>query len=99
MPDVEVGVRKFCEQVARFLESETPIAITRRGETIGVYVPTPRKPVISADMTELREAADRLAAVLNDIDEEEFVAEFKSLVSRCPSPTRNTESDDGGGGA
>ena len=99
MPAVEVEVRQFCEQVARFLESETPIAITRRGETIGVYVPTPRKPVISADMTELREAADRLAAALNDVDEEEIVAEFKSMVSRCPSPIRNTESDDAGGGA
>jgi len=27
------------------------------------------------------------------------VAEFKSMVSRCPSPIRNTESDDAGGGA
>ena len=50
-----------------------------------------------ANVTELREAADRLAAALNDVDEEEIVAEFKSMVSRCPSPARNAERDDAGG--
>ena len=68
-------MREFREQIARFLESYTPVAVTRRGETLGVYVPTPRKPVRSADQAELRAAADRLAAVLSD--EEEIVAEFR----------------------
>jgi len=70
-------VREFREQIAWFLESDTPVAVTRRGETLGVYVPTPRKPVRSADQAELRAAADRLAAVLSDEDEEEIVAEFR----------------------
>jgi hypothetical protein len=30
-------------------------------------------------MTELRAAADRLAAALSDVDEEEIVAEFKQM--------------------
>ena len=77
MPAIKVGVREFREQIARFLESETPVAVTRRGETLGVYVPTPRRSVRAADMTELRAAADRLAAALSDVDEEEIVAEFK----------------------
>jgi hypothetical protein len=77
VPAIKVGVREFREQIARFLESDTPVAVTRRGETLGVYVPTPRKSVKSADMTELRAAADRLAAALSDVDEEEIVAEFK----------------------
>ena len=77
IPAIKVGVREFREQIARFLESDTPVAVTRRGETLGVYVPTPRKAVKSADMTELRAAADRLAAALSDVDEEEIVAEFK----------------------
>ena len=68
MPAIKVGVREFREQIARFLESDTPVAVTRRGETVGVYVPTPRKSVKSADMTELRAAADRLAAALADVD-------------------------------
>jgi UDP-N-acetyl-D-mannosaminuronate dehydrogenase len=71
------GVREFREQIARFLESDTLVAVTRRGKTLGVCVPTPRKSVRAADMAELRAAADRLAAALSDVDEEEIVAEFK----------------------
>jgi hypothetical protein len=81
MPAIKVGVREFREQIARFLESDTPVAVTRRGETLGVYVPTPRKSFKSADLAELRAAADRLAAALSDEDEEEIVAEFKK--ERC----------------
>ncbi len=79
MPAIKVGVREFREQIARFLESDTPVAVTRRGETLGVYVPTPRKSSQTADKTELRAAAKRLAEALSDVDEEEFVAEFKQL--------------------
>ena len=79
MPAIKVGVREFREQIARYLESDTPVAVTRHGETLGVYVPTPRKSVKSADQAELRAAADRLAAALSDEDEEEMVAEFKKL--------------------
>ena len=99
MPATKVGVREFCEQIARFLESDTPIAVTRQGKTLGVYVPMPRKSVESANLTEFRAAADRLADALSGVDEEEIVAEFKSMVSHYRSPTRNTESDDAGGGA
>ncbi len=79
MPAIKVGVREFREQFARFLESDSPVAVTRRGETLGVYVPTPRKSAQSADRTELRAAAKRLAEVLSDVDEDELVSEFKQL--------------------
>ena len=77
MPAVKVGVREFREQIARYLESDTPVAVTRRGETLGVYVPTPRKGVKSADLEELKAAADRLAAALAGMSEEEVAADFK----------------------
>ena len=70
-------MREFREQIARFPESGSPVAVTRRGETFGVYVPTPRKPVRSADQAELCAAADRLAAALSDVDADQIVAEFK----------------------
>ncbi|MGA3045030.1 MAG: prevent-host-death protein [Terracidiphilus sp.] len=79
MPAIKVGVREFREQMSRFLESDTPVAVTRRGETLGVYVPTPRKQVKPADVGDLKAAADRLAATLADVDEDEMVAEFKQL--------------------
>ena len=77
MPAVKVGVREFREQIARYLESDTPVAVTRRGETLGVYVPTPRKAVKSADLGELKAAADRLAAALAGMSEEGVAADFK----------------------
>jgi hypothetical protein len=79
MPAIKVDVREFREQMSRFLESDTPVAVTRRGETLGVYVPTPRKQVKPADVGDLKAAADRLAATLADVDEDEMVAEFKQL--------------------
>lgn len=77
MTTIKVGVREFRERIARFLESDTPVAVTRRGETLGVYVPTRRKRPKVAELSELKAAADRLASALADIDEEELVTEFK----------------------
>jgi hypothetical protein len=82
MPTIKVGVREFRERIASFLESDTPVAVTRRGETLGVYVPTPRKHPKTANLSELKAASKRLAEALADVDEEEFVAEFKELRRR-----------------
>lgn len=77
MATIKVGVREFRERIASFLESDAPVAVTRRGETLGVYVPTRRKQPRTAELSELKAAADRLAKALADVDEEELVAEFK----------------------
>jgi hypothetical protein len=88
MPAIKVGVREFREQISSFLESSVPVAVTRRGETLGVYVPTPRKSVRPAEIADLKDAADRLAAALRDVDEEDFVAEFKQLRRRGKAAVR-----------
>jgi hypothetical protein len=88
MTAIKVGVREFRERIASFLESDTPVAVTRRGETLGVYVPTRRKRPKTAHITELKEAADRLASALADVDEEELVAEFKELRRRGKAASR-----------
>ncbi len=36
----KVDIREFLEETARFLASDAPVAVTRRGKTIGVFVPT-----------------------------------------------------------
>jgi len=84
----KVGVREFRERIASFLESDTPVAVTRRGETLGVYVPTRRKRPRTADISELKAAADRLAKTLADINEDELVADFKRLRRRRKTPAR-----------
>jgi PHD/YefM family antitoxin component YafN of YafNO toxin-antitoxin module len=88
MATIKVGVREFRERIASFLESETPVAVTRRGETLGVYVPTRRKRRKTADLSELKAASDRLAKALADVDEEEFVAEFKQFRRRTKKTAR-----------
>lgn len=88
MTTTKIGVREFRERIASFLESDTPVAVTRRGETLGVYVPTRRKRPKSADLSELKAAADRLAEVLADVDEEELVSEFKQLRRRGKDAAR-----------
>jgi hypothetical protein len=88
MTAIKVGVREFRDRIASFLESDTPVAVTRRGETLGIYVPTRRKQPRTADISELKAAADRLAAALADVDEEELVAEFKQLRRKGESTTR-----------
>lgn len=85
MATIKVGVREFRERIASFLEADSPVAVTRRGETVGVYVPTRRKHPKAAELSELKAAADRLAKALSDVDEEEIVTEFKEVRRRGKS--------------
>lgn len=88
MTTIKVGVREFRERISSLLESDVPVAVTRRGETLGVYVPTRRKRSQTADLSELKAAADRLSEALADTDEEELVAEFKQLRRRGKGAAR-----------
>ena len=36
-----VGVREFRERLSEHLMSESPIAVTKHGLTVGYYIPTP----------------------------------------------------------
>jgi hypothetical protein len=82
MPTIKVGVREFREQIARYLESDTPVAVTRRGETLGVYVPTPRRHTKTAEAGELKAAAARLADAMADLSEDQIAADFKAWRQR-----------------
>ncbi len=88
MTTIKVGVREFRERIASFLESDSPIAVTRRGETLGVYVPTRRLRPKAAELSELKAAADRLAAALADVDEDDLVAEFRQSRRRGKAASR-----------
>jgi PHD/YefM family antitoxin component YafN of YafNO toxin-antitoxin module len=88
MQAIKVGVREFREQIARFLEADTPVAVTRRGETLGVYVPTSRKQIAPAHLSELKAAADRLAEALADVNEDEIAADFKQMRRRGKNAVR-----------
>ncbi len=79
MEAVKVGIREFRENLASYLlESDTPVAITRHGDTVGYYIPARRKREDS-DREALKQASSRLQRALaaQGISEEEILADFK----------------------
>jgi antitoxin (DNA-binding transcriptional repressor) of toxin-antitoxin stability system len=79
MATERVGIREFREKLSGYLESATPVAITRHGQTIGFYVPAQRHPD-EGDLEALRRAGDRLSAALSEagVTEDELVDDFKA---------------------
>lgn len=83
MKPVSVGIREFRENLASYLlESSSPVAITRHGDTIGYFIPA-RRSRSEEDRLALKEAAGQLAAILaqKGISEEELLQDFKRLRS------------------
>jgi hypothetical protein len=80
MPPAKVGIREFRENLSSYLESKTPVAITRHGATIGIYVPTKPKPR-QADMEALRAAGEKMQELIAaaGTTEEELLEDFKKL--------------------
>jgi prevent-host-death family protein len=80
MEAVRVGMREFRAKLAQYLlEAETPIAITRHGETVGFFIPV-RPKRTAAERAALKDAAERFDRLLADagVTEEELVADFKA---------------------
>jgi antitoxin (DNA-binding transcriptional repressor) of toxin-antitoxin stability system len=75
-----VGIREFREKLSSFLESATPVAITRHGETVGFYIPARRKRN-EADLDALRRAGEQLDYLIAaaEATEDELVEDFKEL--------------------
>ncbi len=84
MPPVKetakVGIREFRENLSTYLESPTPVAITRHGATIGIYVPT--KPKARQETLEaLRVAGEKMRELVAaaGTSEDELVGDLKAL--------------------
>ena len=80
MQTTKVGIREFRENLSSYLESKTPVAITRHGATIGIYVPTQPKPS-QADLEALRAAGEKMRELIAaaGTSEDVLAADFKSL--------------------
>ena len=79
MEAIKVGIREFRADLAEYISSNTPVAVTRHGQTVGYFIPTknPRE----ADIAALRQAGETLDQMLaaKGVDLEDIVAEFDSL--------------------
>lgn len=80
MEATRVGIREFRENLSSYLESTTPVAITRHGATIGIFVPTKPGPN-QADLEALRIAGAKMQRMIAaaGTSEEELMDEFKAL--------------------
>ena len=78
MQTTKIGIREFRENLSGYLESKTPVAITRHGATIGIYVPTRPRPS-QADLEALRVAGEKMQELIAAAGtaEDEIVADFK----------------------
>ena len=78
MQSAKIGIREFRDNLSAYLESATPVAITRHGTTIGFYVPAPRTPN-ETDLEALRSAGEQLDALIAaaSTTEEELAGDFK----------------------
>lgn len=79
MQTTKVGIREFRENLANYLESRNPVAITRHGSTIGIYIPTKPKPS-QQDLEDLRVAGEKVQELIAaaGTTEDEIVADFRS---------------------
>ena len=78
MDTTKVGIREFRSGLAEYIASETPVAITRHGQTVGFFIPTHGQ--ADADMAALKKASaelDRLLAA-RSVDIEEVAPEFEA---------------------
>jgi len=62
-------VREFRERISSFLESDVPVAVTRRGKP-SVSMFQQAESALIRGSSELKAAADRLAEALAGVDEE-----------------------------
>ncbi|MDR3479238.1 MAG: type II toxin-antitoxin system Phd/YefM family antitoxin [Burkholderiaceae bacterium] len=77
--ETKVGVKEFRANLPTYLESSSPVAITRHGETIGYYIPA-RGGRKQAELDALREAAATLDSMMSAlrISEDDIAGDFKA---------------------
>ncbi len=78
----QAGNREFQENLASDLESKRPVAITRHGSTIGIYIHT-RPKRSQADLEALRVAGEKMQELIaaTRTTEDEPMENFKRLRS------------------
>lgn len=73
-----VGIRELREKLSGYIESATPLAITRHGETVAFLLPAARKRT-AEEWAEFDRAAARLDQRIADagLSEEEILEDFR----------------------
>lgn len=89
METTKVGIREFRADLAEYIASSTPVAVTRHGQTVGYFIPTQGQ--LDADMAALKKASKTLDRLLEarSVDVKEVVAEFKVARKNATQPKKS----------
>lgn len=92
METEKIGMREFRENLAGYLESGKPLAITRHGETLGFYIPA-QKRSRKAEVEAMRAAAKDLDAMIATwgASEDELMEEYKEIRHSSREKKRNAK--------
>ena len=79
----KVGIREFRSDLAEYIASSTPVAVTRHGQTVGYFIPTQGQ--AEADLVALKKASKTLDKLLEaqGVDVEAVVMDFKAARTRA----------------
>ena len=92
MEMIKIGIREFRENLADYLESNQPLAITRHGETLGFYIPA-QKRSRKAQLEAMRAAAKELDDMIASwgVSEDELMDEYKQIRRSAREAKRNAK--------
>ena len=78
METTKVGIREFRQDLAEYIASSTPVAVTRHGQTVGYFIPTHGQ--VDAELAALKKASKTLDKMLaaQEVDLESVATEFKT---------------------
>ncbi len=88
METAKVGIREFRADLAGYIASNTPVAVTRHGQTVGYFIPTHGQ--VEANIVALRKASETLDKLLEaqGVDVESVVADFKTARRGASTPAK-----------
>lgn len=92
METTKVGIREFRADLAEYIASSTPVAVTRHGQTVGYFIPTQGQ--AEAQVAALKRASKTLDKLLESkgIDVESVVADFKSARKSASASAKRLKS-------
>ncbi|WP_322014882.1 type II toxin-antitoxin system Phd/YefM family antitoxin [Paraburkholderia sp. J12] len=79
MEAIKVGIREFRADLADYIAANTPVAVTRHGQTVGYFIPAHGQ--AEAHLAAMKKASETLDQLLADrgVDAEGLVTEFKAV--------------------
>ena len=88
METTKVGIREFRTDLAEYIASSTPVAVTRHGQTVGYFIPTHGQ--VEADFVALKKASKTLDKLLEaqGVDVESVVTDFNAERRRASTPAK-----------